>query len=183
MVLKDPEKQKWHSVDFCTMISTNMRVNFSSTGGLGQYGCLLAFPYHQGETHLCEFGIPDLQPEFKTEKIWYGSMGSGQTLTDPFLAFIRKLFWKDGMPNIEEGIFAAVWALQHAIEFNPGGIAGPIDIAVLSKQDNGEFKSHFLSAAEVEEHINNIKEIENKITQHQKQFKSELAKDIPKPPS
>jgi hypothetical protein len=38
-------------------------------------------------------------------------IGSGQMLADPFLGFIRRIFWKPTGPTTAEGIFAAIWTL------------------------------------------------------------------------
>lgn len=96
----------------------------------GQYGALLAFPIGHS-FHLCEFQVKDFQPEFKTKRLWYASMGSAQPITDPFLGLIRDIFWQEGLPSLQEGIFAATWTLQHAIDLNYGGVNGPVRIAVL----------------------------------------------------
>ena len=64
--------------------------------------------------------------EQATADIPFIAVGSGQPLADPFLAFIRRVFWKDHLPNLNEGIFAALWALSQAIEVNPGGVSNPI---------------------------------------------------------
>lgn len=48
----------------------------------GQYGALLGFSLG-ANPYLCEFAVDDFQPEFKTQTIWYCSMGSGQPITDP----------------------------------------------------------------------------------------------------
>ena len=70
--------------------------DFASTGASIEYGALVAYPA-EGKPCLCEFAITDFQPEMKTaDRIWYCSMGSGQNITDPFLAFMRNVFWTDG---------------------------------------------------------------------------------------
>jgi len=152
-------------VEICRKLSALGIKNFSSTGNpSGQYGSLLAFPC-QNKFHLCEFDVPLFQPEMKTDHLWYVSMGSGQTLVDPFLGFIRKVFWRDGMPSLKEGIFATIWALQHAIELNPGGINGPIDVAILEYVNEPKIAARFLTDQEIEEHTNNINDLENRITE------------------
>jgi 20S proteasome alpha/beta subunit len=57
----------------------------------GSFGALIGFPVNN-EPFLCEFAERDFQPEFKDKNMWYGSMGSGQLITDPFLALIREVF-------------------------------------------------------------------------------------------
>jgi 20S proteasome alpha/beta subunit len=102
----------------------------------GQFGALVAFACASG-FHLCEFALTNFQPEFKTPKAWFVSMGSGQAITDPFLGFLRRVLFQGNRPNLEEGLFAVAWALEHAIELNPGGINGPAQIAVLTKKPEG----------------------------------------------
>ena len=122
---------------------------------IGQYGALLAFAANSS-FGLCEFALNDFQPELKTaDSLWYVSMGCGQVITDPFLGLMRKVFWKDKPPRISEGIFAVYWALEHTIELNPGGINGPIQIAVLSRDSKG-FSARLLEEGELSEHSENI---------------------------
>lgn len=67
----------------------------------GQYGALVAYPTKNEGFQLCEFEVTDLQPELKNANMWYVSMGSGQRITDPFLAFIRDVFWQAGPPTLQ----------------------------------------------------------------------------------
>jgi hypothetical protein len=90
----------------------------------GQYGALMAFPTNGG-LHLVEFDSDQLQPELKDENIWFASMGSGQAIADPFLGLMRAAFWQNGLPSLQEGIFATVWTIQHCIDLNPGGVKEP----------------------------------------------------------
>ena len=48
-----------------------------------------------------------------TEQQPFVSAGSGQPVADPFLSFIRRIFWPTGMPNLNDGVLAALWALTH----------------------------------------------------------------------
>ena len=73
----------------------------------GQYGALVAFS-HKGKLHLCEFSAQNFHPEFKTDKMWFVSMGSGQPITDPFLGLMRRVFWGDEPPRLNEAIIAFV---------------------------------------------------------------------------
>ena len=66
--------------------------DFTSTNApKNAYGALVGFPLGDAP-HICEFAVADFQPEFKDSKMWYVSMGSGQPITDPFLAFIRDVW-------------------------------------------------------------------------------------------
>ena len=80
--------------------------DFASTHAkAGQYGALVGFSLG-GRPRLCEFTMADFQPEFKDKRIWYVSKGSGQPITDPFLALMRSVFWKNRPPTVRDGTFA-----------------------------------------------------------------------------
>ena len=78
------------------------------------------------ETAACEAATDDLP---------FVSIGSGQPTADPFLAFIRRIFWGKNKPTVSEGIFSVWWALHHAITVSPGGIADPKQLMVLELKD------------------------------------------------
>ena len=139
------------------LLARNAIKDFQTTGiSPGQYGALVAFP-SEHRAHLCEFAVNDFQPELKTDdSLWYVSMGSGQPITDPFLGFMRRVFWKDDLPSSRDGIFAVTWALQHAIEVNPGGINEPMQIAVLGPDGKGKLLARLLEESELAEHRNNV---------------------------
>lgn len=126
---------------------------------------------------------PAFQPELKDPKdhLWFASAGSGQPITDPFLALFREIFWKDGPPDLRGGKFTAMWALKHACEVNPGGIKEPVKIAVLEPAKNG-YAARMLTD-------DDLAELENIVTaasEHFGQFKDVLlgktdATEVPKP--
>lgn len=120
----------------------------------GQYGALVGFPLGE-KPYLCEFAISDFQPEFKTEAIWYCSMGSGQSITDPFLALMREIFWGSGLPTVQDATFAVTWTLDHAVQVNPGGINGPVRIAVMERSTS-KLHARMLDDTDLEEHRQNI---------------------------
>lgn len=99
----------------------------------GHYGALLAYVSKKDSKYcLCEFHPESFQPEWKTpEKIWFASMGGGQYITDPFLGFLRHLFWQNKQPSLEEGKFITKCVLKHVIDVNPGGIKEPIQMAII----------------------------------------------------
>ncbi len=115
----------------------------------GQYGALVAFPVG-GKPYLCEFAITDLQPEFKTKNLWYCSMGSSQPITDTFLGFMRDIFWQNEPPGIADGIFSVLWTLDMAIQINPGGVNGPMRIAVMDS-NKGTLRARLLTDEELAE--------------------------------
>jgi 20S proteasome alpha/beta subunit len=102
------------------------------------YSALVAYSI-SNKPCLCEIdGASGFQPEIKyPDDLWFASIGSGQPITDPFLALFREVFWKSSPPDLKGGLFTAYWALKHACDINPGGINYPIRIAVLSKNNGG----------------------------------------------
>jgi hypothetical protein len=161
---------KGSHIDAGKELCLRTRQDFGSTGVQpGVFGGLVAYLFHK-EVHLCEFALKDLQPEWKEGKMWFTSMGSGQMITDPFLGLLRKVFFKDTVPNLREGIFVAMWALQHAIELNPGGINGPAQIGTLTVGGAKIWQDE-----ELQEHIENVKGAEN----HLSLYKEKLAGKSP----
>lgn len=116
----------------------------------GKFGALVACGV-QAEPALIEFDVTTLQPELKTTSMWYCSMGSSQTITDPFMALMRSVFWPTGQPSVSEAAFIVTWALQHAIDVNPGGVNGPARIAVL-RRSSGSWSAEMLDETVLDDH-------------------------------
>jgi len=112
---------------------------------------LLAIPVSK---KLCLFQFDQqCAPEEATENLPFVAIGSGQNIADPFLAFLRRVFWPDRLlPSLADGIFATVWTLEHAIKTNPGGVADPKQIVTV-KNKGSDFKIRELPEVELEEHI------------------------------
>jgi hypothetical protein len=140
------------------MALTNFLASYPDNGRpqVFECGALMAFSASDG-TQLCEFGGAHFQPEFKNRPIWFAGSGSGATLTEPFLAFISKLFWEHEQPSLSDGIFAATWALDHVIDLNTGGVNGPVRMAVLEGRGR-DARARMLEAAELQEHRQYIEE-------------------------
>jgi len=135
------------------------------------YGALVAYPTGS-KSNLCEFAVKDFQPEMKNENIWYVSMGSARFITDTFLAFIREVFWNNGIPNVNDAIFAVYWTLQHAVAINPGGVNDPIRIAVLDKT-SGKLRARILDDEDLFEHQENIDECKHVLRELQDKHQPE----------
>jgi hypothetical protein len=117
-------------------------------------------------------------PEVASGNLPFVSLGVGQTTADPFLAFLRSLFWRDREPLLADGIFAALWTLKHAIAHAPGGLALPIDIAVL-EQPSGKWAARMLSAEELQEHEQNIQSAQEALVN----YKAPKAEKLEPPPT
>jgi hypothetical protein len=147
----------------------------------GNYAALVAFTCRQ-QPHLCEFDTVSFQPELKEDKrLWYASLGSAQSITDPFLGFIRKAFWANGAPSVTDAIFAVTWTLQHAIDLNPGGVNGPIRVAVLEKRA-GTYGARLLDSSELQEHQQNIEDTYAELMTIKDRRRSANADSVPEVP-
>lgn len=159
--------------------------DFKKTGApKGEFGALVAFPCRK-DIHLCEFDLKHFQPEMKPlDGIWYCSMGSSQPITDPFLGFIRDVFWHEGPPTIKEATFALTWTLDHAIEVNPGGVKGPISVGVLEEEVHRGFpRARKLEDHELNEIRVSIDAAKDALRDFPKQLRPEAAGDreVPEP--
>jgi 20S proteasome alpha/beta subunit len=130
------------------------------------------------EPALIQFSF-DAASEVVTQDIPFVAVGSGQSLADPFLAFIRRVFWKDHLPTLSEGIFATLWTLQHAIEVHPGGVSKPIQMAVLKKDGDGCAVE--LEESELQETYQSIEAAENRLATYKDEIQSAKTENIPKP--
>lgn len=139
--------------DFAFTFSGNQAVGIF---GKHSYGAVMAFPLGS-RLSLFEFGGDNFQPELKTDTLWFVSIGNGQRIADTFLAFLKQVFWEKKIPTRAEGIFAAIWTIQLAIDINPGGINEPIQLAVLSHR-KGQGIAEIIPKEKVQEHLENVKE-------------------------
>lgn len=98
-------------------------------------------------------------PEVASDDLPFVSIGSGQPLADPFLAFMRKLLWPKDLPRLAHGIFYAVWAVSMAIEFAPVGLALPVQLFTLARKD-GSWQARQMDDRELGEHKEAISEVE-----------------------
>lgn len=149
-------------------ISVASTSDFGQTGAQkGTFGALVAFATPDGNANLCEFDLASFQPEFRTDDLWFSSMGSGQPIADPFLGLLSRVFFGRKRPNLSEGIFATLWTLRHAIDLNAGGIQGPARLGVLRRQEpGGQWVASILSDDELQEHESNINAAEEHLASY-----------------
>jgi 20S proteasome alpha/beta subunit len=115
--------------------------------------------------------------EAATPDLPFVAVGSGQATADPFLAFVRRVFWVNRLPTVSEGILAATWTLRQAIETSPGGVADPIQLMVL---EGGEVRE--LSDPEREEHEQSANALEEHIARYGQEMKEASTEDVEAPP-
>lgn len=136
----------------------NTMLQRTPQGGIG-FGALLAMII-QSKPYLFEFGTTDFQPEMKQGKLFAVSIGSGQLLADPFLAFVSRVLWENTEPTVEMAKVGVYWVLDHTIKYAPGGVGEPIRLGVL-KQTDGQWKAELLE--DTQEQAQFIQELESKI--------------------
>lgn len=95
-------------------------------------------------------------PEKVTKEIGFVSLGSGQMIADPFLAFLRRILWEGKELTLSEGRLAAVWTIDHVRRTNPGGIGGEIQLATLSCDRNSRPVVTRVNSNEIQEHLQKI---------------------------
>ncbi len=130
-------------------VSTNVQTS--------QFGALVAYGDKNGPS-LCEFAVKDFQPELKSPKAWFVSMGSGQRLADAYLALVRDAFWDGKQPTLEQAEFAAVWVMKRSIDASVGGVALPINIAVIAPDEKRHFAAHMLDEDRLDEHLEAVEQ-------------------------
>lgn len=120
-------------------------------------------------------------PEEATNDLPFVAVGSGQPIADPFLAFLRRVFWPNRAPKLSEGEFAAVWCLEHAIQTHPGGVADPKQIVILEKSGS-DFAARELGDPELQEHLEAIAAAERRLATFMEEPKVEISEPPPEPP-
>jgi hypothetical protein len=98
------------------------------------------------------------------------TIGSCPHIADSFLAFLRRAFWDWEHPNVREGVLAAAWTIYQAIATNPGGVAGPIDIATLEKADGKNWSARMFTDQETQETYDFIESAEGNIKEFKEGF-------------
>lgn len=126
------------------------------------------------------------QGEAATETCPFVAIGSGQPIADPFLAYIRRVFWPDRLPSVSEGTFAAVWTVMHVIATNPGGVAGEVQVATLEVGKKGELEARLHAQEDIDEHRQNVEAAEQHLASFSReQTPAGAAADVelPRPPA
>ena len=129
------------------------------------------------ETHLFQFDYGGA-PEQATKENPFVALGSGQPMADPFLAFLKRILWKDRRPTIAEGRLVAAWTIRHVSQTIFGGVGGPVQMASLSFVD-GNPK---VEVADPAEHDGFITDAEAALRDHILRPGAGPVSEPPKPP-
>lgn len=119
--------------------------------------------------------------EAATSDLPYAAIGSGQPLADPFLAFLRHIFWNDKLPKVADGVFATVWTLLHAIRVTPGGLSEPIQVATLAYKGRELFATE-LTPEQLQEHRQHVDEAERYLARFRESPQTVSPPPPPQPP-
>jgi len=124
---------------------------------------LVAMPVQKIPQLFCfDFGG---QPEMATADLPFMAVGSGQPIADPFLAFLKRLFWPNRVPTLAEGRLAAVWTIAHVTKTNPGGVGGDIQLWMLARGQAGNAPTIVeLKLDQIQEHLNQVSAAERALT-------------------
>lgn len=110
------------------------------------------------EPHLLTFSHQCAAEEV-TKDLPFTAIGSGQPQADPFLAFIRRIFWPSGLPTLTDGQLACIWTLSEVIKHSPGGVGGDIQVVVLAKEKS-KWKAYELAKPDIDTHLQALAEME-----------------------
>lgn len=174
-----------HPLDYPLVLSQGIVTQFRNTGISGNainVNTVLAF-LHGGDVHCCAFEGA-YQPRLLDQQHYYVALGSGKLSADPFLRFLADIFCRSGQPNVREAVFLATWTVQHVIDVNPGGVAGPIRIAVFERDANGAYVARQLPDTEIEEPKQAIESAADALRSWRQGIQSgDAAQGIPNPPA
>jgi len=105
-----------------------------------------------------ETGAPEVVPA----SVPFVAIGSGKPLADPFLGFLRRIFWPVDEPTLPEGTFAALWTLDQCIRTSYAFLSQPVHIAQIRTDNN--FAARRLSEEELTEHREAIRVAEQRLS-------------------
>jgi 20S proteasome alpha/beta subunit len=141
---------------------------------------VVALPVGKHSVELFQFDQQG-SPEAASSDLPFVAIGSGQKTAEPFLAFLRRIFWPTQLPKLSEGVFATIWALEHAISTSPGGVAEPKQIVLVDKE-SGDWKAHELQQDIFVEHMQAIAAAERTLADFRSGLSGAAGAILPDPP-
>jgi hypothetical protein len=141
-----------HPLDYALALTQALIGQFQATGITGTINVNTILAYgHAASCHCCVFEGTMMQPRLLDQHHFYTALGTGKLSADPFLRFLTDTFCGGNQPKVRDDIFLATWTVQHVIDTNPGGVAGPIRITIFTREGNG-FLASELPDTEIDEH-------------------------------
>jgi 20S proteasome alpha/beta subunit len=111
---------------------------------------LLAAPFKDG-MHLVEI-TPNCQVESIGAAMPFICLGSGKNSADPFLGFLRKVYWPAKPPTLIDGALAAYWTVKHCIDMRVQGVGFEVDVFTLEHVTGAQPRARQLANEELIEH-------------------------------
>jgi len=149
---------------------------------LQQAGFQLVVAYPLDSTPCLVSVAHSCQPMFiGPDPLTFTTAGSGQHLAEPFMYFVRRVLWKNKTPSLADGTLGALWAMRHAIQTNPGGIGGDVQIMQLTVSGK-DVVGHELEPSEFQEHDQCLGELEDHIQTWARKIDPTTTAETPIPP-
>lgn len=161
---EDSRFHEWDHFAIARAIAAETLRDFAATrSDLAGFGALLGFACVTG-FHLCEFSPGALQPEFKTPDAWFAAMGPGGATAGSLLGLFGRTLPGRRRPDLEDGTFAAAWALDHAMQLHPDRVLAPVQMAVLAaRTDDASHPARLLAPDEVAECLQRVRRAEEQL--------------------
>lgn len=170
-------------LDFALALAQGIHQQFTATGIGSNVATNTLLAFEHGGTHQCCVFEGALQPRLLDANHYYVALGSGKLSADPFLRFLADIFSVNGRPTVREAFFLATWTVQHVIDTNPGGVAGPIRIVALERQAAGNYLARDVPVNEMAEHSQAMESAVEALRTWRDQLQSGAAAgDAPAPP-
>jgi hypothetical protein len=171
-------------LDYPLALTQGIVAQFQSTGiapnAIGT-NAVLGF-LHGGNCYCCAFEGA-MQPRLLDAAHYYAALGSGKLSADPFLRFLADIFCQAGQPTVREAVFLATWTVQHVIDVNPGGVSGPIRVAVIERDPVGTFVARELPDTELDEPKQAIESAAQALRDWRQNMQNPPAPPAPAPPA
>ena len=84
---------------------------------------------------ILKFSGPECKPEYFDHRKPFVAIGSGRRTAEPFLEFLRDVFWKEEQPTVAEGLVYIGWALMHTVSTQGPASGLPISMCSITGAD------------------------------------------------
>lgn len=119
----------WETADLI-----NKAISMAHAYTLGTCECLLGANFKDGIrlVQILTEGTFDIATKDMPVRV----IGTGQMQADPFLVFLRNIFWPDRLPTVDEGVLYAIWAVEYASEVGAPNVGSGINAFSITKYGN-----------------------------------------------
>lgn len=132
-----------------------------------------------GELALIHIGQTFL-PALATDDLPFFAIGSGEAIADPFLAFLKKVYFPNGRVSLVDGTFAVYWTLAHACQTHHAGVTEPLQLIQLSRDAGVAIRE--LGKDDLREHAGMMDAIETEMREFRRTFSGAPKVSLPPKP-